>query len=802
MRKALSGSALLYAAVSCVFALFSSTGVIAAPAGSLEGRGVYEIEKMGLQNGIPLGAKERAIRQLRALPLATPTGSWLAIGPRPVMNGQGLGSRGWCGTPTTPPVSGRVTSIAFGGVAGTIYLGTAGGGVWKTTDNGVNWSPLTDQQVSLAIGALAVVPRSDGQDIIYAGTGESNQAGDNNFGLGILKSADGGQTWTQLAASTFQNQGFARIAVVPGTSTGSDVVYAATMETVIGSATSVVIGYAVKAGLFRSEDGGATWQMLSGSGGLPAGGQINGSASEVIVNPANGDIIYAGILGGARGGIWQSTDAGATWTRVPGMPQNIRRVAISISPDGNTLYAGLTTLKNNNAVLTTNFVSTDAGVKWKKIALPPVITGTNCFSLDLDQGGYNLAIQSDPSNPATVYEALVGIYKSTNSGKSWRYVGNGTHSDFHALVFNSASLYAGSDGGVFVTNDGGKHWDASLNQKLNTIQFQSAVAAPVGTTAVVGGTQDNGTNVYTDDADLAWSQQEGGDGGISAITLVKSGIVFGESQFEQKEGPRDHVFRFMVGKTAVTGISPPYTKNDRGQFYTPLILDPNDDDRLLIATNRIWESCQAGVSLKCNATTGKKLNWRTSSKFFAAPLTGIAIAPTDPAVLYAVTDTTQKGDKTEGPFVFVTGDSDAQSPHYTDVSDNLKSAGIASGITSVAISPINSEVAAVSATGFTGGGGHVFLTQDSGHSWTDISTTDFPDNPTLAVYFDQNDVTGRTLFVGTSIGMVETTDLGKSWTNLSLNQLPLVQVYSIAENADTVTIATHGRGVWQLRIAK
>jgi photosystem II stability/assembly factor-like uncharacterized protein len=133
----------------------------------------------------------------------------------------------------------------------------------------------------------------------------------------------------------------------------------------------------------------------------------------------------------------------------------------------------------------------------------------------------------------------------------------------------------------------------------------------------------------------------------------------------------------------------------------------------------------------------------------------------------------------------------------------LTSAGIENGITSVAISPINAAVAAISATGFSGGGKHVFLTRNSGQDWTDISMSGsgFPDDPTLVVYFDKNDITGQTLFAGTSIGILETTNLGQSWTNLSLNRLPLVQVYSIDENANMLTIATHGRGVRQLQIA-
>ncbi len=782
-----------------------------ALAGSVGDRGRYDIERQGLQNGIPLGAKEAAIAQLRSLPPALAAGPWAAIGPQPITNGQGLDAKGFCGNGTTPNVSGRATSIAFGGVAGTIYLGTAGGGVWKSIDGGTTWQPLTDQQASLAIGALAVVPNPAGNDVIYAGTGESNQS-DNNFGLGILKSTDGGQTWTQLAATTFQNQGFARIAVVPGANTTSDVLYAATMQTSINSATGVGSTLPVTAGLFQSTNGGTVWRILSGNGGLPSGGQVDGAASEVVVNPKNSQKLYAGINGTTNGGIWQSDNGGMRWTRVPAMPDKVARVAISTSTDGNTLYAAIATFNaRDEANLTSNFVTTDGGKNWQKVGLPAVIrvpktrSEPECLFHSISQGEYNLAIQSDPSNPSTVYEALVGVYKSTNGGKHWNFIGSGSHSDFHALAFKGSTLYAANDGGIFVSANGGASWNGNLNQKLNTIQFQSAAVAP-GSTNVVGGTQDNGTDVYT--GAPAWTQQMEGDGGIAALARTKTGIAFGEYQFEGGVG-KEHVARFTIGTDGKTLITPPFTKGDKGQFYTPLILDPSNDDRLLVATNRIWESCSAVGARTCNATTGtkqprNKINWRaispvTGKMFAPTPLTGIAIAPTNPAVLYAITDLAVIDKTTQGPFVYVSQNSLAPKPTFSDVSSDLSDAGASTGLTSIAISPIDPATAAVSATGFTGTGGHIFLTQDYGVHWNDISKTGgFLNIPTLAVYFDQNDPSGKTLYAGTSIGILQSPDLGATWNNLSLGQLPLVQVYSIAEAGTTLTIATHGRGAWQL----
>ena len=192
-----------------------------------------------------------------------------------------------------------------------------------------------------------------------------------------MKSVDGGQTWTQLAANMFQNQGFARIAVVPGKNTGSDVLYAATMQAFISSATGVGAAPPPStAGLFQSTNGGTTWKILSGTDELPIGkpGQADGTASEVVVNPKNSQKLYAGIIGETNGGIWQSDNGGMKWTRVPEMPDKVARVAISTSPDGKTLYAAITTLNaKDEANLTANFVTTNAGDNWQKVGLPAVI---------------------------------------------------------------------------------------------------------------------------------------------------------------------------------------------------------------------------------------------------------------------------------------------------------------------------------------------------------------------------------------------------------------------------------------------
>src|SRR5215469_11952902 len=217
--------------------------------------------------------RTRAIAATRAMPAVSGrSGQWTFIGPDSISNGQGLSTSGECGAPARIAVTGRVTAIGFG--AEGIYAGSASGGVWKSTDGGTTWNPLTDQQPSLAVGAIAVLPGPP--DTIYVGTGEGNNECDSSYGKGILKSSDGGKTWTQLGGATFDGLSFTRIAVEPN---NPAVLYAATSFGFTNGAAGECFPVAkATAGLYKSSDAGLTWAPLSGKGGLPAG--VAGSTAD------------------------------------------------------------------------------------------------------------------------------------------------------------------------------------------------------------------------------------------------------------------------------------------------------------------------------------------------------------------------------------------------------------------------------------------------------------------------------------------------------------------------------------------
>jgi photosystem II stability/assembly factor-like uncharacterized protein len=749
---------------------------------------------------VPPDAALSGMADRSALPAAPAPNPWVPIGPAPVNAEPSIGRNGYCAPNVRERASGRTTAIGFGsGAPSAIYLGAAGGGVWKSTDNAATWRSLTDFQPVLSVGALSVQPGTTGKgDVIYVGTGESNQAGDNLYGLGILKSTDGGSSWDQLAANTFSLRAFGGLAVIPGKNGNPDTLFAATTQATVGSSTAVTVIPAVVAGVYRSTSGGASWTMLSGRGGLPQGGQVNGSASDVVVDPADSKNVYAAIKcvnDCDNGGVWKSSDGGDNWKQLD-TPNKSARMALFISPNGRRLYAANTADGDQFDAV---YISTDAGGTWTPGGgLPQVGNSPNCLSTS--QADYNLALGADPNNPTTVFVGLIGLYKSTNGGVSWAYSLDRAQPDFHVVKVQGARVWALSDGGLFRSTDGGSTWDDSANVGLGTIQFQGVGLAPASTTLAVGGSQDNGIAVYS--GRLAWLDSGiPADGGLGAVATNPK-VVFSETQGANlkrstKSGAPD----------SFGTITPPLVQGESTQFYVPFSLDPSNSDRLLYGTNRIWESCAVSPQLHCNATSGVQVNWTAISPALnpgcsyqseqgvtnLCKVTDVRVAPTNPAVVYAVT--TSNGGI--GPFAWVSTNANRANPIWSNISAGLPAAR---GLTSLSISPANAGTVIVSVQGFTGGGRHIFLSTSFGKQWRDITTaaTRYPDLPTLKVLYDPFDKTGNTIYVGTTVGVLRSGDNGASWANFNANSLPNVQVFDLQRNSQMLVAGTHGRSAWAM----
>ncbi|MDQ3879202.1 MAG: hypothetical protein M3290_12765, partial [Actinomycetota bacterium] len=494
--------------------------------------------------------------------------AWSALGPHPISSINY--SSPYVGA---MPVSGRVTTIATSPTnADVAYLGAAAGGVWKTTDSGVNWTPVFDSQAGLAIGSIAVSPTSD--STVYVGTGEANLSQDSYFGVGLYKSVDGGTSWTKLGGATFDGCHIGDIIVKPNTAS----------TIVVAAHAFGRYGTACPGGLYRSTDGGATWTQV-----LPTT-----AAFDLSVSAAAPTVMFAGVYGT---GILKSTDSGATWTQLgggtSGLPNTgIYRAAVAVSPtDGTRIYAVLA----NNTTLDTSapggiYVSSDSGSSWTRA---PSYDSHLCgFAFGSGQCWYDLAAAVDPKNPDIVYVGGSELAKYTFSSGTWSYsiIGfdsaathaTGIHVDMHALSFDASTtprLWIGSDGGAYRTADGGSSF-TNLNGDLEITEFYPGISGSAQS-VLFGGAQDNATNKYT--GSPGWSNLLGGDGGYTAIDPTNANVVYASSQYLNMAKSTNG------GGTWTYSVGPSYG-SDRLLFIAPFEMSPSDPLTLYAGTTRLWRT--------------------------------------------------------------------------------------------------------------------------------------------------------------------------------------------------------------------
>ena len=686
---------------------------------------------------IPAGAYEaaqRTYRQQFARPAqaapAISANAWTPIGPDHIA--------------TFPTTSGRLNSIAVHPTnSNIIYAAGAQGGVWKTTDGGMSWTPLTDNQCSIAMGALAIDPVNP--SIVYAGTGEENFSLDSYYGCGVLRSTDGGTTWTQLGASTFVfagggGQKISRVYIDSATA---------------GSATGTTVLVSASSGVYRSTDSGNSWTLV-----------LAGTATDIVGTPTRAATLYAAlgnIFGSASNGVYLSTDTGATWTKeTGGLPTtNVGRINLAIAPSAaDNVYASVQ--DTSTFALLGIWKSTSGGAIWTQVSA----TGASCAS----QCWYDMAINVDPTNANTVYFSGFSVYKSTDGGSNFSDIGSSIHVDQHALVFqpgNASTIYAGNDGGIFKSTDGGSTW-TSLNSNIAITQFYPGISLhPTNASIAMGGTQDNGTNLYTGAS--VWNPVLGGDGGFSAIdfTTPTTGYATVEWGFPSFSG---------VYKTTNLGVSASFTRqitglnlSDRGLFIAPVVMSPANSQQLFLGTYRLYQSTNGAAS------------WSVISPDLSngnGDISAIAQSKSNTQVIYVGTS-----------------DGNVQVTINGGASWTLATTGLPNRhVTYLAVDPTNAQNAFAVVSGF--GTGHVFKTANGGTSWSDISAN-LPNIPVNAILLDPSAPTTN-LYLGTDLGIFTTTNGGASWAAFN-NGLPNVAVIDLAFNQATNVLlaATHGRGVWQ-----
>jgi hypothetical protein len=573
---------------------------------------------------------------------------WKELGPLSTPNGSLWGNA----VPST--ISGRATALAVdpsscsGGSCSTIYLGTANGGIWKTPTGGRNWLPLTEHQSAMAIGSLVLDPSNS--SVIYAGTGEPNNAIDNNRGQGILKSTNGGRSWTTLGFNQFVNRAVGDIVIDPtngnlyvisyqGRSGGSGTTYGSGLQN----------PYLPPLGFYRSTDGGQTW-TLSNPGTLPTDPTGRQGATSLV--RASDGTLYLGIH---YGGIFKSTDGGLTWASVPNASESIfDRITLAVAAsDPAVLYAAYSHDIDGPGGMTF-YRSTDGGASWTAQTNTPSACEGQCW--------YDMPVAVSPTDSNEVY---VGgsfnyngcpatypyssnpscnsvVMKSLDGGATWYELGSDTagvnvHPDDHAILPTvGGGLYTANDGGIFHSANDGASWE-SLNNGIGTLQFQGVSVNTNGD--VFGGTQDNGTWM------LRHSSTNGvhilaGDGGMTAADTSNPNIAFDEyygSQLERFDASNS-------SQTWMTGWWADYFIFGWGQFYEPVSLGVKDttgasaSNVVFSGTNRLWRS-KLGGGIDANhdgdATNdpGDTTDFVPITPRLGANITVIAVSPVNPNVV-------------------------------------------------------------------------------------------------------------------------------------------------------------------------
>jgi photosystem II stability/assembly factor-like uncharacterized protein len=727
-------------------------------------------------------AASRAASEVTIDPLVLGSLRWRSLSPAPGTQpriGDAVRGRG-----------GR--SIAVSGVRGRPndgYFGAAGGGLWKTTDKGETWAPVTDGQVhSSSVGAVAV--SESNPEVVYIGMGESCIRGDAMSGDGVYRSADAGKTWTHVG---FEDAPvISRIRIHP---TNPNIVFVAAFGKL--SAPSD------RRGVFKTIDGGKTWKRVLFR-------DARTGAVDISIDPRNPDVIFAALWeafrleytmssGGPGSGLFKSTDGGETWTEIsrnPGLPSGVLgKIGVAVSgADSRRVYA---LVENQDGGL---YRSDDAGATWSLVN-----GGRNIRQ----RAFYYTHLAADPKNRDVVYVLNVGLFKSTDGGKTLVNFAFGDSHDLWIDPDDPGHMLHAMDGGGAVTMTGGTTWSA---RDYPTAQFYHVVTTKHVPYHVCGAHQD-GSSVCVSSA-TGRSAAGGGRSGADAISAPYS--VGGTEPASIAPDPKDLDVFFSGGNNGLflerfnrrTGESRevgPYPRIfsgepssaliERIQWTFPIVFSPVDPNVLYTATQHVWKTTNAGQDWqrisgdltrhdpKTMGDSGGPITHDMNSPEVYATVFAIGPGKTDAGVIWAGSD--------DG-LVHVTRDggrswanvTPKDMPDFGRVSIIDASASDAASAYVAVKRPLLDDVAP-----------YIFRTHDFGRTWTKIVAGIAPADYTHVV---REDPTRKgLLYAGTQHGVYVSFDDGDHWRSLSLN-LPDAPVVDLVVEANDLVIATHGRGFYIL----
>jgi photosystem II stability/assembly factor-like uncharacterized protein len=735
--------------------------------------GVYEDPKWRLNwflfqrtfpfDTLPSQGRFNAFFNATVTPQPTPQASpspiterWRPIGPSPISPKY----------PSMGDTSGRVSAIAVSPADPQLILvGGATGGIWRSTDGGNSFAAVSDDQVDLAVGAITFAHGNP--SVVYAGMGDT--AG-GYMGTGVLKSTNGGQSWSRVSDETLPAPGTISNIVVDPVDPNRLYVTQFSYRAATGE------GEVYASGFFLSEDGGRSWRKT-----------MTGLPRDLMHHPSAPRTLYLAMSttfsnSPPSAGVYKSADGGETWKAVftPAYLEatDIKLAVTPAEPDTVYAYTGL--VLDDHAEVSLQ-VSKDGGDSWADLGHGDV---------DVGQFGYNSYVAVDPQNAKVIYIGTRDLYKSTDGGLNWvGLTGNWhrsadgydfspseatSHSDQHVLTFSpgdSNVIYIGNDGGLSRSTDGGESFQ-SLNATLSLTQFNSITLHPGDPTRSCGGTQDNGALVRLP-VTSGWAEFVSGDSGRCLMnpldpSTIYSSYIFGKVYRSKDNGTKSDG---MIADETTFSESP---KTPRIGFYPAFAVNPSGGD-LYFGTWRLFTSTDQGNTWK--APAGIKDLTVGITYYGADVLTAIASGVSDQDVLYT--------GSAQGRVMI----SRNRGRDWTDITRGLPRRFI----TSITVSPSDAGKAYVTVSGF--GSGHVFLTTNGGESWKDISTK-LRNIPVNAFLIDplNHDI----LYAGTDIGVFRSSDDGRSWSIFNNGLPPVIVTGFSAQSSGLIQLSTYGRGIYEL----
>ena len=680
---------------------------------------------------------------------------------------------------------GRSTAVA--GVVtqpNTFYFGATGGGVWKTTDAGLTWEPISDKDFTTgSVGAIAV-SESD-PNVVYVGMGEEAIRGNVSHGDGMYKSTDAGKTWKKVGLADTRQ--ISRVRIHPR---NPDLVYVAALGHTFGPNE--------ERGVFRSSDGGKTWKKILYKG--PKAGAV-----DLVFDPSNPNVLYAAFWessrmpwnlesGGPGSGVWKSIDGGDTWsdlTRMPGMPKGtIGRIGITVSPANPDRLWAIVEADDGGVLRSDN-----AGRTWTRV---------NEQRMLRQRAWYYSRIYADPKNAERVYVLNVGFHRSNDGGRTFQSISQ-PHGDNHDLWIapdNPDRMIESNDGGAAISQNAGRSWTTEGNQP--TAQFYRVALDNDFPYNVYGAQQDNSTVRIASRTtgggidERAWWDVGGGESGWIAPHPKDPNIEFAGSygglitRYDHHTGQLRNVTAWPDNPMG----HPAADLQERFQWNFPLLFSPHDTT-LYAASQRLFKSTDEGQSwtiispdltrndrTKQGSSGGPITKDNTSIEYYCTIFT-VAESPVKKGVIWTGSD--------DG-LVQVTQNGGGSWSNVTpkDMPEWIQ-------INSIEASPFDPATAYFAATMYKSDDYRPYLykTTDYGKTWTRINQG-LPDNSFARVIREDPNWKG-TLYAGTETGIWVSFDSGAKWQSLQLN-LPVVPIHDLAihKGEKQLVAATHGRAFWIL----